>query len=568
MGKEKLAPWVSYCENFTRTGSDNRLLQGEENITSAALSADGRLLVVATISNVKVFSIRRRKGDERGLLRVQKLEVSPNLSEDGARVVAFAPDGRWLCIVRPDSVIHMAKVASSGEKARILPQIMQLDRVPRRTRQEKAVHGTLGHYDRTIRCVQFSEDSLVLASGDLSGCIDTWVLEKEAAQGAGEATTSNALSSSLNSDDESEDDDNDDDDAKPAIDGERWRQTAVESPIPRSKSGIVLLSFHPRRPVQPAAHAANGVNGDSAPPHRGHRLMVLTSEHHLVEFEVSDGSLSDWSKRNPKACLPAEFRGVKDRAMGCLWDSFDGRDRLWLYGTSWIWMFDLTRDLPPSSRAPAITAANGLGNDEQALQVGQTNSNAPAASLSKRKRRFPDYDNDNDNDNDTKEEPGAERERKPNSGAGDRIPSSKATVALRSKMRKIVGPDEAKAEWISIEPEHRRDADHDDEHEHEPAVFASETMLARLRRGDPSPPADGPAAAGPGAGADDSPARHWWHTYKYRDILGIVPLGNLSEMTASHANSSSSNSNSLEVAIVERPMWEVELPSRYVKDHE
>ncbi|RJE16774.1 hypothetical protein PHISCL_10889, partial [Aspergillus sclerotialis] len=48
---------------------------GEENITSAMLSADAKLLVVATISGVKLFSVRRRKGDERGALRIHKLDV-------------------------------------------------------------------------------------------------------------------------------------------------------------------------------------------------------------------------------------------------------------------------------------------------------------------------------------------------------------------------------------------------------------------------------------------------------------------------------------------------------------
>jgi hypothetical protein len=35
----------------------------------------------------------------------------------------------------------------------------------------------------------------------------------------------------------------------------------------------------------------------------GHRLMVLTSEHQLIEFDARDGKLSDWSRRNPKAYL-------------------------------------------------------------------------------------------------------------------------------------------------------------------------------------------------------------------------------------------------------------------------
>jgi U3 small nucleolar RNA-associated protein 4 len=39
--------------------------------------------------------------------------------------------------------------------------------------------------------------------------------------------------------------------------------------------------------------------------------------------------------------------------------------------------------------------------------------------------------------------------------------------------------------------------------------------------------------------------RAWWVTHKYRPILGVVPLGDG------------------EVALVERPTWDVEMPDRY-----
>lgn len=63
----------------------------------------------------------------------------------------------------------------------------------------------------------------------------------------------------------------------------------------------------------------------------------------------------------------------------------------------------------------------------------------------------------------------------------------------------------------------------------------------------------------------------WWHTYKYRDIMGIVPLSPSSsldeEFVAENGGDEGSSGSNLEVAVIERPMWDVELPGRYVRDY-
>lgn len=500
------------------------------------LSSDGKVLAVATISDIKLFTVRRRKGDEKGALRIQKVDVPKALSEEGARLVTISPDGRWLCVVRPNSDIYVAKIqppSSNAEKPQVLPHLANLKRAPRHVRHEKASHGTLGDYERTVRSVVFSEDSKVMAAGDLSGCVDTWVLSTVAATNG--YTKSNGVP---DSDAESSDDEEED----VAIDGERWRMAASESPIPRMKSGITLLSFRPRA----SSHGSS--TGED-------RLMVLTSEHQLIEFEARSGKLSDWSRRNPKAYLPAEFRGVKDRAMGCMWDLFEGRERLWLYGASWLWMFDLRQDFPSPEEVEA----------EESKTVGQL------VKASKRKRDpFED---------------GEDERKKPNSGAGDRIPRTQMDIHLGTKVRKIVGSDESQGEWITLDQERPRAPGEDDEaYEYDETFAASnESTLARLRRedgvavenGTPQKGAKGkplPGINGNGDtpkkqlmtnGASSQPARRWWHTYKYRDILGIVPLSTLMGDDEEH-----SPSENLEVAVVERPMWDVELPGRYVKSYE
>ncbi|KAJ5693110.1 hypothetical protein N7462_002533 [Penicillium macrosclerotiorum] len=514
------------------------MIQGEENITSAMLSADGKILVVATTSEIKLFTIRRRKGDEKAAFRVQKVDVPKSFSTEGARVVAISPDSHWLSIIKPNSEVYVARIqpaSSTTEKPQILPQLAHLKRVSRHTRHEKASHGTLGDYERTIRSVAFSDDSKILAVGDLSGCVDTWVLSNATTPATNGYHKTNGAS-------QSDDDSSDDEEDNVVIEGEHWQVAASESPIPRMKSGITLLSFRPENTSTKAL-----TNGHKASTGED-RLMVLTSEHQLIEFEARSGKLSDWSRRNPKAYLPGEFRGVKDRAMGCMWDLFEDRERLWLYGTSWLWMFDLVQDFPSPEEfaAEETKAANQL------------------VKASKRKR-------------DPFEEDDGER-KKSNTGAGDRVPRFQMDVHLGSKVRKIVGSDESQGEWISLDQERPRDPEDDEAYEYdEDFATSNEATLARLRRengaavenGSPQKKlhanwlSDTPKKQPLAINGASQPVRRWWHTYKYRDILGIVPLNAVS----GDPNEESPVGN-LEVAVVERPMWDVELPGRYIKDYE
>lgn len=513
------------------------------------LSSDGKILVVATISSVKVFSVRRRKSDEKGTLRIQKLDIPSTLANDGARVVTVSPDSRWICVVRPNSATYLARIkpaSSPQEKSQVLTQLVKLNRATRHARYEKASHGTLGDYEKTIRCAVFSENSKIFAVGDLSGCVDAWSLEKAESKTLAKANAA-----------EDSDEDSDDEDEQPVVEGERWTLTAAESPIPRLRSGVLLLSF---RPLNPAGKKllADGADQDSKVESR---LMALTSEHQLVEVDALDGKLSDWSRRNPKAFLPAEFRGVKDRAMGCVWDLNEACERLWLYGTSWLWMFDLNQDFPSPEELSA--SADTHDDGQESMQA------AKKSSSQKRKRGLLD-----DEENDRK---------RSNTGAGDRIPLAQSDVFFGSKIRKIIGSDESKAELISLEKERPRGADEDDEaYDHDEAYTARhDSNLARLRRGNlegndvstprKQPPktavnGDTPSQKQLMQAADNShSARRWWHTYKYRDILGIVPLNCQATDEESQEHEDGGN---LEVAVVERPMWDVELPGRYVRDYE
>ena len=441
-----------------------------------------------------MFWIRRRKSDDNeGALRVKKLEVASSLSDDGARIVSTSPNSRWLCIVRPNSQVCLARIESAEKeeddaKPKILPQLAKLHRVPRQKRYEKAMYGSLGQYDRTIRCVAFSDDSRILACGDLSGCVDAWVLEK-AVKNDGAMVESDASS-----------DEEDDDESSIIIQGEQWRLANAQYPLPRTKSAILLLSF---RPQQEAKHETNNGGGASEEKEKEKGLLiVLTSDHQLVEFETLTGRISNWSRRNPKTCLPAEFRGIKDRAMGAVWDK--QHLRLWLYGSSWLWMFDLSCDFPSSL--------------EQQNNPSKRKHDTEDADIVKKKKMKTN-----------------------NSGAGDSIPQSQTEISLGDEIHRFVRhDDDAQAELIPLGDEPAIDDDDDDAEDEKDAA----DDLARLRR-----ESDKQSATN-----NDRVSRRWWHTYKYRDILGIACL--------------SSYNDPLEIAIVERPMWDVDLPGRYVREYE
>jgi U3 small nucleolar RNA-associated protein 4 len=393
--------------------------------------------------------------------------------------------------------------------------------------------------------------------------VDVWVLEdvEETVRHSAVQKTTNGVSSS---DDESSDDE---DAEEGVIEGQRWRNV---SSLPRLQSGIIFMSFRPG-PSNPRSALTNGLaNGFHTSPPVEDRLLVLTSKHQLVEYEVLKGRFSAWSQRNPKSHLPIDFTSVKDRAMGGVCGSFQGSEKLLLYGPSWMWVFDLTRNYPSPETAPEAGAL----------------TRAPSQ---KRKRTVVDEDR-------------AERQ-KYNSGAGDLIAASQAVVSLGTKVRKIVGKN-GPSEEVHVESRRQeRNQNHEDEDEEDndhPFSVTGEPDFASLRRemstedGSPKRLTNGvhkdvAFRSGkknasfavvidntPNETESDRTSREdqtedgqttnplYWHTYKFRDILGIVPF---SDPTNMHTDDGK-DSSLFEIALVERPIWDVELPDRYARDYE
>lgn len=488
------------------------IIKGEANINSASVAAHGGLLALSTNSEVKLFQLRSRGGNQGDALRVSKLDLSERLSRGGARLVQFSPDGQWLVIVRRDNRIVATRivgdVAKSPSTIRALPSPAKLSRLDRKVDKATRFSG-LGDYERNINRIAFSSDGRILAVSDLAGYIDTWLLKDDGDQNGPDSD--DIIESDASPESSSDESDNDDAAKSITLKGQSWTRNPSTSSLPMLPAAAVVLSFRPC-----AASIA---------PATEDRLLVVTATSAVFEFEAKSGKLTAWSRSNPTTKFPEEFKGLRDQAMGCFWDVADSKERLWLYGSKWMFMFDLSRDFPPEMEANA-----------------------------QRKRKHLHVT-------------GQDNPRKGTSGAGSKIPDEQLTTGMSRKMQRVIHEDEnSKPREFSLR-NHQGilDDDEDDEDDRMDYGKGSDEAGAaqgKLRRGGDAEGAQaGELTEYDDEGSSDQPP-HWWHTYKYRPIMGIVALGGEAPATAGvHASS-------LEIALVERPEWELELPPRYYGDQE
>ena len=488
------------------------LIKGEANITSATLSTDGSLLVASTTTDIKVFQLRPRKlEDDNDALRISKVTTPGNLS-GGARLVQLSPDGKWLCIVRSDSRIILARLLLSASSITIHDSHTKLSCLNRNI-EKRLTLGGLGTYNRTITQAAFSHDSRILAVSDLAGYIDTWVLF------GGEDLTQSPRNEEAASASESEDSDDDTRSEEGGgnirnILGQNWSRNPAASSIPKVPAAPTILSFRPMSPMQDIR--SNGTTHVIPTRHNPHpiahnlpsgedRLLVVTATSDVFEFEVLKGSLSPWSRRNPTSTFPVEFTKLKDQARGCVWDVNENRERLWIYGIGWLWMFDVSRDFPPDSLQ--------LVNGEDAGR--------------KRKRKG---------------------EKDKDSGAGSTIPDEMLGTGMSRKMQRVIHEEVDESLEISFVNPDAMDLDDEDENDEHPE-------LERLRRVSGKGDDEGVEAVNGDEQEVAEVKPKYWRTFKYRPILGMCVIG---EQTDGDIGP--------EVAIIERPIWEADLGPRYVGD--
>jgi U3 small nucleolar RNA-associated protein 4 len=510
-------------------------LHGDENICSVTLSKDGGLLAVATVREVKMFQLLQTR--EAGTnLRIRKLELP---SANGAKIVQFTPDGKWLALITASNEVHLTRVIRTADdptdRPRALTKSLRLHRLQRDHSSNDPLNSSSGQYSRSISHAKFSDDGSILAVVDLAGYIDTWVTEGHEDLTALEVDVEE-LPGSVRDDDDSDDEELTQE--RVTLLGQRWIRNPSGHLLPRIDFNPVLLSFQPNpeslsRPEpngNPAVHATrhNPHPRSHDTPDIEHRLLVVSADQQLYFFDVLAGRLSEWSRRNPPSSYPSQYRILKSPAKGCLWDVGE-QERIWLYGEGWLFMFDLSRDLP-------ISESNEMSNGVEGTDK---------MSLKKRKR-----------------EAALDMARKGVSGAGDAVPERDAPV---TKIRKYNGEQSESSTSMQVNLHTVQGATNSDEDgDSESAALAtirrgavqngtSKVTTNGIVNGDAmvEEESDGKAIAQRKATPD-----HFWHTFKYRPILGMVPVGG------------GEGGQPLEVVLVERPSWDLDLPPRFVGAHE
>lgn len=472
------------------------VIKGESSITSASISDSGDLLVVATASEIKAFQLRLLPSDEKTDLKISKVDV-PKTSH-GAGKVRISPDCSWVSWVEDGSRLMVAKIGISrtaSDRTYAMSQPRKLGRL-RRDISKFTLLGGLGAYNRSITHIAFSPDSKMIAVADLAGYIDTWVLRGTSGEDNNDARSS--ASSSDSSDEEREQDGED------GADGERWICNPRASLIPKLPAVAVCLSFQDRTP---------GASDIEVDPNDAddYTLLTITTTMQILTFNPLRGALSDWSKRNPHARIPEQFRKTRDLVKGALWQG----SRVWMYGVSFLFMLDLAEDLSPEKGTALVKHGQkqGMKRKRDGTEAGAGSKMEKHSLVPQTVRVVVDAEKNEWMDVDNAEQPDDERSRATSSGFDD-------------------------------------DEDEDTD--------GGELLLMRDEQG----PNSGLALE------KSKPAKtKWWHTYKYRPILGIVPFQS-GEDSAADDDMDRGGFPPVEVALVERPIWDVDLPPRYFADGE
>ncbi|KAI1368345.1 WD40-repeat-containing domain protein [Xylaria arbuscula] len=299
--------------------------------------------------------------------------------------------------------------------------------------------------------------------------------------------------------------DSDNDDADVGMEeGIRWRQNPKTPLIPRLHAAPTVLSFSDHIPTGRTTTEEDEIDD--------YTLLAVTSKPQIVLIHPTLGSLTSWSRRNPISRFPPEFRDIRDLVKGALWSG----DRVWLYGNTYLFMIDTTQDLDESASVGLITDS----------------------------------------------ELGRKRKRGPDSGAGNKM--NKGSIGPTKVLRHVQGEtEELPTDGPVLDPmDEDVESPGTGDNESDESDDENQGELALLRGAQSKSLQESQSSRGPA----------FWYTFKYRPILGIVPLGDGLEETQNGASTevalNNTNPKGLEVALVERPLFEVELPEKYFGDGE
>lgn len=507
-----------------------------------------------------------------GTYKTQKLEAPSELSNLGAKLIQFSPDRRWLAVVRANDSIQLYRfndIETQKKNPQIRTKAVNLKRLDRDFTTKRSQLESLGDYNRHVTRLAYSADSRILVVADISGYLDTWVLEGHEDLSQQEEEKTSEIKTANSSSDENSEDDSDEEDHPAVIFGQHWIRNPSASLIIRLPAAPLILTFRPSSSkskttlsngnvgVHPTRHTPHPHSHDL--PKGEDRLFVLTAENQMYEFNILTGKISDWSRRNPSSGLPREFRDLRDRGMGAVWDVQNQSERIWLYGVNWLWMFDLSRDLPALDEKPTgPPTVNGDSHNKTAKRKRESSHNDISSARPKH-----------------------------HTGAGSKVKDSEIGLGLNAarKVRKIKGPEAADGHILDFDQEQSpasdeeadsslatastlinfrrggRPQDEEAEHEDEESDHENFPNSNTINANDPSNN-DTQLTKRP---SKDRPSH--WHTFKYRPILGIVPLGEETD-DETEDGAEDGMSRGIEVALVERPLWDLDLPPQYYGNQE
>lgn len=426
-------------------------MKGESNITSCSISRDGSILVVSTTMAIKAFHLTIPNLDLKEELKVRKMEVPSAIESAGATLVQISPDNRWLGWIQGGSEVRIAEITREDRGFSIQPRPARLTRL-RRNIPKHVQLGGLGNYERRVTHITFSPDSSILATADLAGYVDTWILRDGGVQNGAAPAEDDAPSSSDSSDS------SDGEDASES--GPVWIRNPKASLFPKLSHAPVVLSFS-----NDALGPILRDEGEEGPD--DYVLLAVTAASRIYTFNPLEGSLTQWSRRNPAWKLPEEIRANRDQIKGVVWSG----SRAWMYTASFMFMIDLSFDF----------------TEEESGSPKETR---------KRKR-------------------GAD------SGAGSKMEIG--TLAPQHVRKSLTGHGD-RDQWVDVEmadAESQADGSGDeDDNDDTEDVGGVELEKLRKREQRKQPEGEGDASA------VEELRKKWWHSYKYRPILGVAPVEN------------------------------------------
>ncbi|SPO02179.1 related to UTP4 - U3 snoRNP protein [Cephalotrichum gorgonifer] len=459
------------------------VVKTESNLSSAVISPDGTFLAASSASGIRAWRLHHNNPTVPKEVGITEIKLPTAFAEVGAAGLTISPDGKWLSIVTEGTLVSIARISLTEDSTGLLPprKIQRLKRLPRDVPKHKLLGG-LGSYNRSITKTCFSPDSRMLATVDLAGFIDTWILRDPS------EATENGIESGEDTSSSSDDDSDDDSDVDGQIPNgasqsrEKWVRNPAASQLPKLSSTPVVLSFSPDVPRQPMMNG-NAENG-AVKSHDDYTLLAVTTPFEVLTFNPLQGTLTDWARRNKRAQMPPQVLDIRDSAMGVVWNG----PCAFIYGPSFVFKLNITLDTK-------ITPSQSQ----------------------KRKRATKDH------------------------GAG-----SKMQVGALGP-HKVYKFDGASKEPRVLSNDARHDDDEMDisEEDDEDVGLAHRGELQTLREAEGAEESE----ESPGDGGD-----RWHLVTKFRPILGIAPIGE--------------EGSKVEVALVERPLWQIDLPVRYGDDKE